>query len=183
MKGVVFTEFLDMVADRFSADMVDDIIDDAQLPSGGAYTAVGTYPHSEMVALASALSRRSSLSLRDLLLAFGEHLFGRFVVAYPAFFTGQHDALSFLAGIEDIIHAEVRKLYPEAELPRFVVESRSTDSLTLIYASGRHFEDLAEGLMRGCFRHFGEAIDLQRACLGEGDARTERFVLRRLPTA
>ncbi len=45
MKGVVFTEFIEMVEDQFSADMVDDIIDDAQPPSGGAYTAVGTYDH------------------------------------------------------------------------------------------------------------------------------------------
>jgi len=56
MKGVVFTEFLDMVEAKFSADMVDDIIDDAKLASGGAYTAVGTYPHSEMVALGVALA-------------------------------------------------------------------------------------------------------------------------------
>lgn len=42
MKGVVFTAFLEMVASQFSEDMVDDIIDAAQLPSGGAYTAVGT---------------------------------------------------------------------------------------------------------------------------------------------
>ena len=45
MKGIVFTEFLEMVEDKFSADMVDDIIDDCDLASGGAYTAVGTYPH------------------------------------------------------------------------------------------------------------------------------------------
>lgn len=179
MKGVVFTEFLDMVSDKFSADMVDDIIDDASLPSGGAYTAVGTYPHSEMVALATALAQRSGLPLRELLLIFGEHLFGRFVQAYPAFFRGQNDALSFLAGIEDIIHAEVRKLYPDAELPRFEVESLSINELRLIYSSGRHFEDLAEGLMRGCFRHFGESIELAREVLGEGEARRERFILSR----
>lgn len=29
MKGMVFTEFLEMVEAKFSADMVDDIIDDA----------------------------------------------------------------------------------------------------------------------------------------------------------
>ena len=79
MKGVVFTELLEMVEARFSADMVDDIIDDAQLPSGGVYTSVGTYPHEEIVALVVALSQRSGLAVRDLLLAFGEHLFGRFV--------------------------------------------------------------------------------------------------------
>lgn len=35
MKGVVFTEFLEMVEARFSADLVDDVIDAANLPSGG----------------------------------------------------------------------------------------------------------------------------------------------------
>ena len=71
MKGVVFTEFLDMVEQRFSADMVDDIIDDAQLPHGGAYTAVGTYPHGEMVAMVVALSQRSGVAVPDLIRTFG----------------------------------------------------------------------------------------------------------------
>lgn len=180
MKGVVFTEFLEMVESRFSADMVDDIIDDADLPSGGAYTAVGTYPHEEMVALVVALSTRSGAAVRDLLLAFGEHLFGRFVAGYPAFFTGVTDAFAFLAGIEDVIHREVRKLYPDAELPRFDVERHTATELVLLYRSGRHFEDLAEGLMRGCVAHFGGGITIARTVVGEGDARTERFVLTRV---
>ena len=180
MKGVVFTEFLQMVEDRFSADMVDDIIDDANLPSGGAYTAVGTYPHEEIVALVVALSQRSGLAVPDLLRTYGEHLFGIFVRGYPGFFAGVTDAFDFLAGIEDIIHAEVRKLYPDAELPRFDVERRDDDQeLVLLYDSRRHFEDLAEGLMRGCIAHFGGNIAIRREVLGEGEARKERFILTR----
>jgi hypothetical protein len=180
MKGVVFTEFLDMVEDLFSADMVDDIIDDAQLPSGGAYTAVGTYPHEEIVALVVALSKRSGIATPDLLRTYGEHLFGRFVKGYPNFFTNVTDAFDFLAGIEDIIHAEVRKLYPDAELPRFDVEHRQDGrELVLIYDSRRHFEDLAEGLMRGCVSHFGGGISIKREILGDGDNRKERFILTR----
>ena len=63
MKGMVFTEFLEMVEDKFSADMVDDIIDDSAPPSGGAYTAVGTYDHNELVGMVVALSQRSGLPL------------------------------------------------------------------------------------------------------------------------
>ena len=33
MKGMVFTEFLEMVENKFSADMVDDIIADSDLTS------------------------------------------------------------------------------------------------------------------------------------------------------
>ena len=179
MKGIVFTEFLEMVEARFSADMVDDIIEDAELASGGAYTSVGTYPHEEMVALVSALSQRSGVGVAELLRAYGAHLFGCFVRGYPAFFAGISDALSFLAGIEDVIHAEVRKLYPDAELPRFVVEQRDAQRLVLVYESGRHFEDLAEGLMRGCIAHFGGGVEIRREALGEGAQRCERFILTR----
>jgi hypothetical protein len=179
MKGVVFTEFLDMVADRFSPDMVEDIIEDAQLPSGGAYTSVGTYPHEEMVAMVVALSKRSNIAVPDLLKLYGEHLFSRFVVAYPSFFTPKIGAFEFLAGIEDVIHAEVLKLYPDAQLPRFQVEYQDGQKLVLVYQSPRHFEDLAEGLIHGCLSHFGEPIGVERELVEKDGQRLERFVMTR----
>lgn len=179
MKGVVFTEFLEMVEDRFSPRMVDDIIEDARLPSGGAYTAVGTYPHEEMVAMVVALSARSGAAVPDLLRTFGHHLFGRFAAGYPTFFEGVTGAMPFLAGIETIIHAEVLKLYPDAQLPRFDVVEHSPDRLVLVYHSARHFEDLAEGLIRGCIAHFREDIGLHRERVEQADDAAERFVLTR----
>lgn len=178
MKGVVFTEFLGMVEKQFSADMVDDVIDDAQLPHGGAYTAVGTYPHQEMVAMVVALSKHSGIEVTDLVRAFGEFLFGRFVINFPSFFEGVDNAFQFLSGIENIIHVEVLKLYPDAELPSFDVEHHDAHKLTLLYHSPRHFEDLAEGLMRGCVTHFGEAIAITREPAAHGAS--HRFHMNRL---
>ena len=74
MKGIAFTEFLKMVSQRHGDDLVDDLIEDAQLPHGGAYTSVGTYPHSEMVALVLAMSQRTGLSFNQLLEAFEKRL-------------------------------------------------------------------------------------------------------------
>jgi Haem-NO-binding len=179
MKGVVFTEFLEMVEDHFSLRMVDEIIEEAAVPSAGAYTAVGTYPHEEMVALVTALSRRSGMALPDLLHAFGRHLFGRFVRLYPRFFQHQTDALTFMAGIEDIIHAEVLKLYPDAQLPRFDVEAHDYDRLVLIYHSPRHMPQLAMGLIEGCIDHFGQSISVRSEPVGEGMAGSVRFELLR----
>lgn len=177
MKGVVFTEFLGMVEEQFSADMVDDVIDDAQLPHGGAYTTVGTYPHQEMVAMVVALSQHSGIAVTDLVRAFGKHLFGRFVVGFPSFFQGVDNAFQFLSGIEDIIHVEVLKLYPDAELPSFDVEHHDAQRLVLLYHSPRHFEDLAEGLMQGCVAHFGEQIAITREPAAHGAS--HRFHLTR----
>jgi hypothetical protein len=56
----------------------------------------------------------------------------------------------------------VRKLYPDAELPRFDASRPGKDEMQLVYRSSRHFEDLAEGLIEGCISHFGETIKITR---------------------
>ena len=55
MKGVVFTEFIEMVENEFSPDLADTIITEAGLPSGGIYTSVGTYRHEEMLGSSTGL--------------------------------------------------------------------------------------------------------------------------------
>ena len=168
MKGIVFTEFLEMVEDKFSADLVDDIIADSNLPNAGAYTAVGTYDHGELVQMVVALSKRTEIPAPALVQVFGEHLFGRFNVLYPSFFTGITSALDFLEGIETVIHTEVRKLYPDAQLPQFDC-TRSQDGLKMLYSSPRHFGDLAEGLIKGAVAHFGGGIEVTRTAQANGD--------------
>lgn len=188
MKGMVFTEFLEMVENRFSWDMVDELLDQCSLASGGVYTAVGTYPYEELVSLVQALAQQTDRSVASLLNEFGEYLFGRFAVNYPVFFTQSTDCFTFLAGIEHIIHAEVRKLYPDAQLPRFIVEVHNAQQLQLLYESERHLEDLAEGLITGCIKHFGHTIHLTRETVnntgmegtqGTDGRKQERFLLSR----
>lgn len=168
MKGVVFTEFFGMVEQAFSADMVDDLIDATAPASGGAYTAVGTYDHHEIVAMVVELSARSGAPVSDLLHAFGRHLFGRFHQLYPAFFDGVPDSFAFLASIEDVIHVEVRKLYPDAELPRFESSFPAAGSMEFVYRSPRHFHDLAAGLIDGCIAHFAEDVQVTRSAIDDG---------------
>ena len=42
MKGLVFTEFLEMVESKWGLATVDRVIQGAALPNNGAYTSVGT---------------------------------------------------------------------------------------------------------------------------------------------
>jgi hypothetical protein len=162
MKGVVFTEFLDMVEAKFSPEMVDDIVDAASLPHGGAYTAVGTYPYTEMASLVVELSKRSGIPVPNLLKDYGKHLFGRFHQGYGQFFNGIDDCFSFLETINEVVHIEVRKLYPGAELPEFSTERPAHDHLRMVYRSPRCLGDLAEGLLIGCVSHFGGGVKVSR---------------------
>ena len=71
MKGVVFTEFLEMVEEKFSPEMVDTIIGASDLPSQGAYTSLGTYDHNEMIQLVTHLSKETNIAVPDLIRTFG----------------------------------------------------------------------------------------------------------------
>jgi hypothetical protein len=163
MKGIVFTEFLEMVEEAHSPDMVDAIIAEAAPPHGGAYTAVGTYPAQEMGALVGALARHSGQPAAELLRGFGAHVFGRFAVLYPAFFEGVTDTFDFLERIELVIHTEVLKLYPDAELPSVLAERSGPGGLRVTYRSPRCMADFAEGLIEGAATHFGDRIEVQRS--------------------
>ncbi|QDQ27388.1 hypothetical protein FNU76_14045 [Chitinimonas arctica] len=170
MKGIVFTEFLEMVESQLGMEMADRIITAAALPNDGAYTAVGTYDHAELVRLVVALSEATGTPAASLVRGFGVYLFQRFSQIYPGFFTSASGSFEFLGHIENHIHVEVRKLYPEAELPTFFCERPAPDQLSLLYSSPRGFADLAEGLIQGCIAHFSESIALSRVDLADDGA-------------
>jgi len=180
MKGVVFTEFLEMVESRFSPEVADRIIESSNLPSGGAYTSVGTYDHAELFQLVTKLSEETKQPVPVLVRDFGKHLFTIFHLKYANFFKGVPDTFQFLKNIESYIHVEVKKLYTDAELPRFEFRQLDADRLELTYRSTRPLADLAEGLVLGCIAHFKEKIDLQRENISGPPAETcVRFTLTR----
>jgi len=160
MKGIVFREFIDMVEASFGDEMVDTIISSCDLESGGAYSAVGTYDHTELVQMVVALSGQTGVEVPTLVEAFGTYLFGRFLELFPVFFD-HSTSFEFLDSIHDVVHVEVLKLYPDAGLPSFN-SSISADKKTLHfeYHSSRHFADLAVGLMKGAFAYWKEDVDI-----------------------
>jgi hypothetical protein len=158
MKGIVFTEFLDYVDATCGRDMVDDILDDCSFPHGGAYTAVGTYPYQEMVALVGALSKRTKMGPPDLLCGFGRHLCGRFAHLYPEFFENKKCLFDFLESVNGHIHVEVYKLYPDAELPAFETHARTAANLELDYRSCKPLASFAEGLIKGASDIYREPV-------------------------
>ena len=104
-------------------------------------------------------------------------MFRKFAEGFPAFFQRADNAFDFLRSIEDVIHVEVRKLYPDAELPSFDYESVHDDELLMVYRSNRHFADLAAGLIQGCIEHFHEQIRVERNDLDAGEGSHVEFTL------
>ncbi|MEM1045934.1 MAG: heme NO-binding domain-containing protein [Pseudomonadota bacterium] len=162
MRGIVFTEFMDHVSASFGQDMVDDIIDGSDVPSGGVYTACGTYDYTEIVQLVSTLSRMTGRPVPDLVTGFGEFLGDRFTTKFRAYFKRQTTLFDFLDSVEGQIHREVRKLYPDAELPSIVLRERTEERARMRYRSPRGMDDLAVGLVRASARYYGDRVTIER---------------------
>lgn len=163
MLGLVFTEFVELVEDKFSPETADAVLTEVAPPHGGAYTAVGNYPHEEMVAMVGALSRHTGVPAGDLVKTFGGHLLHKFAAAHGDMFARQANLFDFVASIHGEIHVEVHKLYDQATLPRFAVLHRDAQTLHLLYQSPRRMEQLAQGLLEQAAVHYNEPCDIRHA--------------------
>jgi Haem-NO-binding len=180
MKGVIFTEFLALVEERFGLKMVDEILQSAELDSGGAYTSLGTYHHQELLTLVGLLSERSGIPSGDLVKIFGHHLIAHFTQRYTEFFDAEPNTLQFLTRLEGHIHREVRKLYSDTELPRFEWEFESDNVLKLTYMSRRPFAALARGMIEATALHYGDELGISETDLSTETMNKVQFTLEKL---
>jgi hypothetical protein len=178
MKGLVFIGLLDMAEDAFGEDVVDEVIDRAALPSGAAYTAVGNYPCDELMALVRGFSQHSGIAGPELQRLFGHWMMKSFVRHYPDFFAGRDGSLDMLGAIEDEIHVEVRKLYPDADLPSFDIDRPAPNAMQMTYRSPRPLADFCHGLIEGCVTHFGETAAIDRIDRSTGEKTETEFRIR-----
>jgi len=173
MKGILLTDFVDFVERELPGAA-------GQLGSE-VYSPLGNYREDELMALVARAGEAAGIPNPDLLKRFGAHLFRTLATLYPVFVDGVGSSLELLGGIETYVHGEVKKLYPDAEFPRFEVTPRSPGHLELVYHSHRPFADLAEGMIRGCIAWFGGRVDVDRQDLDAADGRAARFSLRAEP--
>ena len=176
MKGIVFAEFLEMVETNFGLATVDTIIENSDLSSGGAYTSVGTYEFSEMLQLISNLSQNTDISVDDLLMVYSEHLFAALIRTHPDLVKHYKDPMDLLASIENHIHVEVQKIYPEAQLPTFELEERTEEKMVMVYKSDRALYMLGKGLMLETFKLFDVPVEIDYEKLNEKGTEVRFFV-------
>lgn len=151
-----------MVDEEFGPEVTEQIIALSNLPSGGAYTNVGTYDHSEIVTLVDNLSKVSGLEVTSLVFDFGKYLIKRFQVLFPQYFVDISDVTVLLERVNDYIHVEVRKLYRDAQLPQISTERIAGGGLVLNYRSARGMGGLAQGMIAGSNEIFGSKYTCSR---------------------
>ncbi|MUK43849.1 guanylate cyclase [Aliivibrio fischeri] len=174
MKGIIFSEFLELVEDKFGLNVCQQMLDEND--DEGAYTAVGTYDHKHLVKLIISLSKVTGVSIEDLQQVYGKSVFLTLFQSMPGLDGQALTTFDFIRQVESYIHLEVKKLYAEANPPRFKFISSTETEMVMDYISARCFSHVCFGLILGCAEHFNESIDIQMTPILD-DGSQVRFTL------
>jgi hypothetical protein len=168
VKGIVFNLLEDAVTRAHGENVWDDLLETAGLD--GAYTSLGTYPDLHLTGLVEAASAATGMPPQATIRWFGREAMPALAAANPGFFDPHDDVRSFLYTLNDIIHPEVRKLYPGADVPTFGFTTAEDGTITMRYGSPRRLCAFAEGLIEGAAAHFGQTVAIEQpSCMLRGD--------------
>lgn len=117
---------------------------------------MGNYPCRELIKIVTALSARCEVGVDRVQRRFGHWMMRYFTQHYPAAFVGKADAFALLEAVSDEIHVEVKKLYPEVELPQFDTRRLSPGHLQMVYTSPRPLHDFCHGLIEASLDMFDQ---------------------------
>lgn len=170
MKGIVFNLLEEVVRREHGEDTWDALLDSAGVD--GSFTSLGSYPDEQMMKLVEAACAGLNMPGDSVLQWFGRLAMPLLAERYSSFFSSQGTTRDFLLTLNNIIHPEVRKLYPGVHVPVFDFDTSSSDVLLMGYRSERRLCALAEGFIEGAADFYGEAVTISQAqCLRRGDAR------------
>lgn len=176
MKGIIFTEFMELVEDKFGLEVLDRVLDLSN--DEGIYTSVGSYDHRDLVKLIVNLSKVSHIPVEKLQEVFGECVFQNLLKSISNHASLQQctNTFQFVRHVEDFIHVEVKKLYPDANPPQFDFISETESEIVFDYKSARCLAHVCLGLIHGCASYFGEKIEVKHQNQSE-DGSQVRFWL------
>ncbi len=174
MKGITFNLLEEVVRREYGEDTWDALLEEARVD--GAYTSLGNYPDEEMMKLVAAASAALKTPPDEIVRWFGRNALPLLAKKHPHFFEAHNSTRPFLLTLNDVIHMEVRKLYPGADVPVFNYDTSSSEVLLMQYKSPRKLCALAEGFIEATAAYYGEELALdQPECMKRGD---DKCVLR-----
>lgn len=169
MKGIVHNLLETIVVREYGLEQWEALL--AASRSDGVYTSLGNYPDEEMQALVGAAAAALGMPAFEALRWFGQQAMPLLQQRYPDFFRPHRTTRAFVLSTNDIIHPQVRMLYPGAMCPRFGFADDG-EWLLMEYRSPRRMCALAQGFVEGAAPLFQESVIFEhRQCTSRGDER------------
>jgi hypothetical protein len=158
VKGIILNLVEVAIVPEHGDDIWNSLLDTSE--SDGAYTSLGNYPDDDLKRLVAAGAEMLEVAPQDLNRHLGEVALQGLAERYPRYFCPHQTTVSFLLTLDYVIHAEVRKLYPETAPPDFWFDHSDGTVLVVHYRSERRLCALAEGMIVGAAAHYAERVGI-----------------------
>ncbi|MDG0996165.1 MAG: heme NO-binding domain-containing protein [Gammaproteobacteria bacterium] len=162
MKGIVFTSFISFLENELGLIETESIIIKADLNSACAYTTVGSYDFKELLHLILLSSQSFKITPKHVSQRFGSYLFTTLTSSSPQYVKNKHSCFELFETINNVIHMEVKSIYPETTPPRVHFKRISSSAATLHYQSHRCLGDVMYGVIEGAGNYFNEKLLIER---------------------
>lgn len=168
MHGFIFSELRKYADTRLGAGAWTRLLVDAGL-GAKLYLPIQEYPDTDVVALVEAASRKTGLSVVDILEDFGSFVAPSLLGLYRTLVDPSWKTLDLLEHTEDTIHTVVRARNPGAKPANLQAVRVSPEVVDLTYRSERMLCPVAKGIIKGMARHYGETITVtESVCMHKG---------------
>lgn len=177
MQGTIFTNFSEMIIDKMGMEQWNELLDETEPESKGIYTSGEQYADSELVNMVVALSEKTGIEMEKLIQAFGQYLFDSLWRNCPTDVSNIQNLREFLLSIHSVIHVEVKRLHPNAYLPKFEYEDGEGTDLIMYYSSKRQLCHASVGLIYGAAKQYNEEISISHPeCIHSGKDRCKLVI-------
>jgi predicted hydrocarbon binding protein len=176
LQGLLYHYFRDFVEQRLGAPLWERARQRAGVPER-SFVLTRVYPDRYVHDLLAAIREELGAEAPppdELLFEFGRHVGRAFERDFDFYFRRFVSAHDMIAGIEPVIHAEVRRHNPHSQPPALRTSPAPGGGLRLIYTSPRALCDLLRGLAVQVGEAYGERVEIQELrCRKRGDEACE----------
>lgn len=177
MQGSIFTAFSDMIIDQMGMEKWNELLEKTNPSSGGVYTSGAQYEDSELINMVVLLSEQTGIAVDDLIESFGTYVFDILYKNSGVDVSSIDNLKDFLLAIDNVIHVEVQRLYPNAYLPKFEYEEGNDGDLIMYYSSKRKLCAVSVGLIKGASIKFKEPVTISHPeCMHHGAEKCKLIV-------
>jgi hypothetical protein len=182
MKGLFFTELIELLEADYGLAVVDRVIRAAVPPTDGAYTSMGNYDAEEFFGLINAFSAEMDQPVSTIQRSFGRHFMRCLMVRNHKLVGTYSSAIKAIKDVNKLIRA-ARILPPDATLPDVTFSEEGESIWQLTIHLPLQVRDMVLGALEACIARYEEPLIVSRTDIEVNGQIATRFEITLSPKA
>jgi hypothetical protein len=154
MMGTIAACMQDLVTKNYGLAKWKESLKSAGIPESKHFSTLEEVPDAQILAIMKGIATANSISLAQVMEAFGEHWSNLFAPKlYPSYFSGAKSTRELLLSLDNV-HVQITQRMKGAKPPRFRYEWKGDNDLVMHSQSARGLVALMPGLVAGLGKRF-----------------------------